>query len=141
MPGSQSKLYLMDPLLARLPHPRDGWVDDADMTRLTENHLALELARAMDRVAPDRFVEQRAVLYARSEAGKEVDFAALPLLVGSTPVRTTPIESKWVTQSWRRDALVLRGKYGRGLVATKDVVDLGGDGWAVPAPILALLLA
>lgn len=139
-PNSQSKLYLIDPLIARLPRLRDPSLDDADMTRLTEGQIALELARSIDRCAPDRFVEQRAVLYTRTESGNEVDFAPVPVTVAATRRQTTPTESKWVSRNWRREALVLRGRYGSGLLATKDIVDMSDDVWAVPAPMVALLL-
>jgi hypothetical protein len=54
---------------------------------------------------------------------------------------TVPIESKWVDTGWRGEARVIDGKYGRGIMATKSVLDLEGDVWAVPAPLVALLLA
>lgn len=34
----------------------------------------------------------------------------------------------------------MRGRHGAGVLATKNIVDLDGKVWAVPAPILALLL-
>jgi hypothetical protein len=139
-PGSQSKLYLIDPLLARLPRLRDPSFPEADMTRQTEGQLAMELARSVDRLAPDRLIEQRAVLYARTSTGKEIDFAPVPVTVSEEQQYTSPLEAKWVSRGWRREALVLRGRYGAGVLATKDIVDLSGDVWAVPAPILALLL-
>ena len=138
--GSQPKLYLLDPILAGLPSLRDSSFDDPDMTRLTESLLALELARSVDCLASDRFVEQRAVFYARTERGNEVDFAPVPVTVASAQRQTTPLESKWVTRNWRQESLVMRGRYGHGVIATKDVVELMGDIWAVPAPIVALLL-
>jgi hypothetical protein len=52
-----------------------------------------------------------------------------------------PIESKWVDSGWRGEARVIDGKYGRGIMATKSMLDLEGDVWAVPAPLVALLLA
>ncbi len=139
-PNSQSKLYLIDPLVSRLPEHRDASFGDADTTLLTESQLALEYARAVDRLIPDRFVEQRAVHYARTAKGNEVDFAPIPITGGPKACATVPLESKWVSRAWRREALVMRGKYGRGILATKEIVDLAGDVWAVPAPVVALLL-
>jgi predicted AAA+ superfamily ATPase len=139
-PNSQSKLYLIDPLIARLPHLRDPSSRATDMTCLAEGQLALELARSIDRLAPGRFVEQRAVLYARTSTGNEVDFAPVPIIVSGAQSATTPLEAKWVSRKWRREALVMRGRYGNGVLATKDIVDLTDDVWAVPAPIIALLL-
>jgi predicted AAA+ superfamily ATPase len=138
--GSQSKLYLFDPLLAHLPALRDAAFGTADMTKLTEAQLAVELARAVDRLHPDRLIEQRAVMYARTGSGNEVDFAPLPVHVSGNRARTIPVEGKWVTRNWRSEALVMRGRYGAGVLATKNVLDLDGEVWAVPAPILAMLL-
>ncbi len=138
--GSQSKLYLLDPVIAQLPALRDATYKRPEMTSLTESHLALELARAINNIHPDRFVEQRAVMYTRSGSGNEIDLAPLPVHRGSTETRTVPLEAKWVTRNWRSEALVMRGRYGAGVLGTKNIVDLDGDVWAVPAPVVALLL-
>lgn len=41
---------------------------------------------------------------------------------------------------WRSEAKTLNGTYGCGVLATKPVFDTTGDVWAVPAPLIALLL-
>lgn len=138
--GAQSKLYLLDPVLAHLPALRDPNFGRPDMTRLTESHLALELARAINDIHPDRFVEQRAVMYTRSGRGNEIDLAPLPVHRGGTETRTVPLEAKWVTKNWRSEALVMRGRYAAGVLATKNIINLDGEVWAVPAPFVALLL-
>ena len=53
---------------------------------------------------------------------------------------TVPVESKWVDDGWRGEARVIDGKYGRGILATKSVLHTEGEVWAVPAPLVALLL-
>jgi uncharacterized protein len=53
---------------------------------------------------------------------------------------TVPIESKWVDHGWRREALTIEAKHGTGIVATKTILDLGHNAWAIPAPLLAMLL-
>jgi hypothetical protein len=58
----------------------------------------------------------------------------------SGPATTVPIEVKWVDAGWRGQARTIRAKFGRGIVATKSVLDLEGEVWAVPAPLVALLL-
>jgi hypothetical protein len=55
-------------------------------------------------------------------------------------VRTVPIEAKWVPSGWRPEAKVIEGKFKAGILATRKIVDLGYPAWAVPAPLLALLL-
>jgi uncharacterized protein len=138
--GSQSKLYLLDPVITQLPALRDDpTYTRPGMTNLTESHLALELGRAINELHPERFVEQRAVMYARSGSGNEVDFAP-PVHRGGTETRTAPLEARWVTHNWRSEALVMRGRYGAGVLGTKDIVDLDGAIWAIPAPMVALLL-
>jgi hypothetical protein len=50
------------------------------------------------------------------------------------------LESKWVEQGWKSEARTIDAKFGRGILATKSVLDTTGGIWAVPAPLLALLL-
>ena len=76
----------------------------------------------------------------RTGSGNEVDFAPVPLTTDGVRTESTPIESKWMSRGWRAEAMGIVGKYGRGAVATKDVIELNGDVWAVPAPMVALLL-
>lgn len=138
--GGRPKLYLIDPLLAGLPALRDPTFAASDITRVTEAQLGLELARSIDRLHPDRFVEGRAVVHARTGAGNEVDFSPSRMSIGGQSVATVPLEAKWVSRNWRQGALVMRSRYGKGILATKDVVEMSGDVWALPAPIVALLL-
>ncbi len=141
VPGSQSKVYLIDPLLARLPALTEAGLPVPDLPKLSESALAIALGRAMEQAHPGRLLEGRAVAYARNQSGREIDFAALPTWHGGVDTWTTPIESKWVSDGWRRDAQPIRGRYGRGVVATKDVLDLSNDVWAIPAGAIALMLA
>jgi hypothetical protein len=45
-----------------------------------------------------------------------------------------------VEQGWKGAARTIDAKFGRGILATKSVLDTTGNIWAVPAPLLALLL-
>ncbi len=137
---SQSKLYLIDPLLARVPNLLDETVSPPDLTRSTEAMLGLALARSVTALHPERFLEQRAVTYTRTGSGGEVDFAPAFVSVGGSRLSTCPIESKWSPGGWKSGARTTRGKYGRGVVATKNTTDITGDVWALPAPVVALLL-
>ncbi len=139
--GSQSKVYLSDPLLAWLPAQRRAGLTAPDFGPLTEAALANHLARAVDRNQSGRWYDGDAIGYLRTGGGKEVDLAAVPVTTVAGPQATTPIEVKWVAKGWRGESRVITGKYQRGIVATKDVIDVRGPVWAVPAPILALLLA
>ena len=138
--GAQSKLYLTDPLLASLPSRLRSGLPTLDMTRLTEMTIGVALARAIDHLEEGRWVSGDTVGYARTAREGEIDLG--PVTVPSTagPVPTVPIECKWVDQGWKSEAKTIDGKFGRGILATKSVLDVTGDVWAVPAPLVALLL-
>jgi len=86
------------------------------------------------------------------QGGFEVEALPKPLLFGISglPKRcsfgklsfqmTTPIEAKWVTTGWRSDAKTIEGKFARGVVATRTITNLQHRSWAMPAPVVALLL-
>lgn len=141
VPGSQSKLYLSDPLLSWLAHRSGESAQVPDFPALSEQQVGLACARAMDRVAKGRFVDGTAVGHRRTGSGNEVDVAELRVRADGMWVPTVPVESKWVSKGHWGEARVMRGVYGRGILATKDVLDIDRDKiWAVPAPCLALLL-
>ncbi|WP_129666987.1 ATP-binding protein [Phytoactinopolyspora endophytica] len=140
VPGAQSKLYLTDPLLAQLPSRRRPGLGIPDMSRQSETALAVSLARAIDATRPGRWEDGDTVGYHRTNSGQEVDFAPIPIAVSEGTSQTVPIESKWVSQGWRREAQTLHTAYEEGILATKDITDLTGSVWAVPAPILAVAL-
>ena len=138
--GAQSKLYLADPLLAWLgPALRSG-LRSPDMSQLTEAALAVALAGAIDNRQPGRWMTDDAIGYLRTGKGKEIDLAPVPVPTPSGEAMTTPLESKWVTRGWRSEAQTLEQKLGRGVVATKSILDLSHPAWAIPAPIVSLLL-
>jgi uncharacterized protein len=138
--GAASKLYLIDPLLARLPSMNDPGFGEPDATKINELVLGMELAKSIHRLHPDRFVEQRSIRYVRTGGGREVDFGPVTVRSGGQASLSVPLESKWVSSNWRSESLVMRGRFGRGIVATKDIIDLSDVVWAVPSPIVALLL-
>ena len=69
-----------------------------------------------------------------------IDFGPLAIRVGGQATSTVPVESKWVSTGWRTEARVIEGKHGLGVVATKSILDTSTPAWAVPAPLVALLL-
>ncbi|MCX5955007.1 MAG: hypothetical protein NTW51_01030 [Cyanobacteria bacterium] len=73
-------------------------------------------------------------------SGNEIDFSPVRVPTEAGSGLTMPIESKWVDHGWRRDALVLEGRYGRGVMATKSIVDLEHPSWAIQTPLVACLL-
>lgn len=139
--GAQSKLYLTDPLLAWLgPRLRAG-VLAPDFTALTEAALGVALARAVDGAQPGRWAADDAIGFLRTGGGKEIDFAPIPVPTAAATAWTTPLESKWVTHGWRSEARVVEGKLGRGILATRTIVETSTAAWALPAPLVALLLS
>jgi uncharacterized protein len=138
--NSQAKLYLTDPLLACLPEILEPGLKVADMTQRSEAAIGMALARRVEGLHPGRLLDGRAIGYTRTTSGKEIDFAPFPVRIAGTDVTTTPVESKWVTKSWRTEALVVENKFGRGVLATKSILDTTHVAWAIPAPMLALLL-
>lgn len=140
VPGSQAKLYLTDPLLGWLPSRLRAGLDAPDMTTLTEMTIGASLARAIDDLEEGRWISGDTIGYARTTSNNEVDLAPVPLPTPSGTRETVPLESKWVDHGWHGEARTTDGKYGRGILATKSILDVTGDIWAVPAPLLALLL-
>lgn len=137
---SQAKHYLLDPLLAWLPGTRRAGLPAPAMPALSEMALAVALARAVDRLEEGRWLADDTIGYSRTDSGREIDFSPVPVPSPAGAAFTTPIESKWVDQGWRQQALVLEGRYGRGVMATKSILDLSHPSWAIPVPLLACLL-
>lgn len=140
VPRAQAKFYLTDPLLSWLPSRRRAGLNPPDMTKLTEATIAVTLARAIDNMDEGRWLHGDTVGFYRTESDKEIDLAPVPIPAAAGSAETVPLESKWVDRGWKSETRSLGGKYGRGIVATKTALDLGGPVWAVPAPMLALAL-
>ena len=108
---------------------------------LTEMALGVSLARAIDGLEEGRWVADDTIGYSRTSSGNEIDFSPVRVPTEEGSGLTIPIESKWVDDGWRREALVLEGRYGRGVMATKSILDLEHPSWAIPAPLVACLQA
>lgn len=111
-----------------------------DMTRLTEMAIAVAMARAIDDLEEGRWVSGDTIGYVRTARDGEVDLAPITVPSAAGPVTTVPLESKWVDRGWKGEAKSMTGKYHRGILVSKSVLDVSGDVWAVPAPLVALLL-
>jgi hypothetical protein len=110
------------------------------MTHLTEMAIGVALARTIDDLQEGRWVSGDTIGYARTGSGNEVDLGPVTVPSASGPATTVPLESKWVDHGWKSEARTIDGKFGRGVLATKSILDVTGKVWAVPAPLLALLL-
>lgn len=129
--SAQRKVYFVDPLIARIPSVHTDSRPSLDVTRLSEQQLGLSLARAAARGRADAFVAGGEVMYERTSTA-EIDFVGTAIEI--------PFESKYVERGWKRESRALASRHGRGIVATRNVLDTGGDIWAVPVSVLVLLL-
>jgi hypothetical protein len=140
IPGTQKKLYLTDPLLAWLATHHLSGLPTPDHTHLSEAALAVAMATAVDALQPGRWMTGDAIGHVRTGSGREVDLGPVAVPSGGAAQLTTPVESKWVDNGWRGEAKVLEGRFGRGIMATKSITDFDHPSWAIPAPVVALLL-
>lgn len=131
--AAQTKLYFVDPLIARLPSLRDPSIAPPDLTLLSEQQIGVCLLRHIAKTDHLPILDEAAVLVQRNpKTGAEIDFVG--------PLLHTPIESKYVSQKWRKERKALDEHYGRGILATRDVLDVNQDIWAVPTGLLAWML-
>lgn len=98
------------------------------------------MARAIDSIQPGRWRGEDTIGYVRTTNDKEIDLAPVPIPTAAGVARTTPVECKWVTQGWRSEGRVIEGRYDRGILATRNVFNHDHPVWAIPAPVIALLL-
>jgi uncharacterized protein len=128
--GAQSKLYFIDPLIARLPSLRDRSLAAPDITHLSEQQLGVCLLRGTARTEHLALLDEAVVLVQRNpDTGSEIDFVG--------PRLQTPIESKYVSQKWRGGRRMLDEHHGHGILATRDILDLNENIWAIPTGLLA----
>lgn len=128
--GGQDKLYSIDPLVSRLPSLRDNRIEPPDSTKMSEQQIGVALLHALLPEALNEVLDEGALLVQRNpDSGSEIDF------VGS--LVPTPIESKYVSQKWKRERRALSNVYGRGLIVTRDVLDISEDVWAIPSGAFA----
>ncbi len=138
--GSQPKLYLVDPVLAWMPSRLRAGLRPPQMTALTEQALGVALARRIDHLDEGRWVAGDTIGYTRTGSGNEIDLVPVTVPSGGTTLESVPIEGKWVDDGWRSEAKVIESKFHRGILATKSLLDLDHPSWAIPAPLVALML-
>ena len=128
---AQEKVYLVDPVFARLTRRPE----QLNAGLLSEQQMGTALLRSFARDWPGGLLDYDAVLHHRTPTRKEIDFVG-PSFGGAA------IESKYVSgKRWRRAIPTLKASRWRGIVATKDVLDLADpDVAAVPTGILAWLI-
>lgn len=128
--GGQDKLYSIDPLIARLPSLRDKRIAAPDATKLSEQQVGVALLHNLLPDELDAILDEGALLVQRNpDSGAEIDFVG--------PHIPTPIESKYVSNQWKRESKGIRDTYGRGLFLTRDALDVTEDVWALPSGAFA----
>lgn len=132
--AAQRKLYFVDPLVAQLAHRRNPRLPAPDSAKLTQQQVGLALARAVSLHAPAAFVQTDRVMYERTDTGAEIDFVG--------PNLEVPFECKYTDGKWRKEALTMRARYGRGVMVTRSPLLTGTNEpiWAIPAGMLVWLL-
>jgi predicted AAA+ superfamily ATPase len=129
--NSRRKVYFVDPLIARIPSERKDAYRPPDVSQLSQQQLGLSLLRASTSGRADSFVAADDVMYERTSTA-EIDFVG-----GAIGV---PFESKYVERSWRSESRALVARYGRGVVATRNVLDTSTETWALPTSLVVWLL-
>jgi hypothetical protein len=100
---------------------------------MSEQQLGVCLLRAVARAAHLAILDEAALLVQRNpDTGSEIDFVG--------PLLQTPIESKYVSQKWRGERRMLDEHHGCGILATRDILDLSENIWAIPAGLLAWII-
>jgi hypothetical protein len=137
--GKQSKIYFLDPLVARLPQLVHGKTS-IDITRMSEQQLGVALLEWNEMVRPGSARSAQWVTHHRGSKSNVIDFAGR---CADTLARAVPVEGKYVSGGWRQEALAIANSVlGEGILATRDITDvtIGEPVWAVPAPFVALAL-
>ena len=131
---AQDKIYAVDPIMARLAHLRNPQRADIDPTILTEMQLGMAIRRRALAERPNAGNDEF-VFHVRTPARKEIDFV-------SESLGSVAIEGKYCEDGgWRREAATVNASQWDGILATRNVLDIGDDrAWAVPAGMLAYLL-
>jgi predicted AAA+ superfamily ATPase len=128
--GGQDKLYPIDPLVARLPSWRDKTIQPPDITQINEQQIGVSLVRVVGDGDLPAVLDEAALLVRRNpDSGAEIDFVG-----PSVPI---PVESKYVSQGWKPEKKGLEDVYGKGVIATRDILDMNEKIWAIPSCLLA----
>lgn len=133
--AAQSKLYAIDPLVARLAHLRNANRPDIDVTELAEMQVGMAIRRAIA-ASGQAWETEVPVFYMRTPTRKEIDFVAETL-------GDVAVEGKYVqTGKWKAEAATVDASDFLGILTTRNVLDCSDPerAWAVPAGMLAALI-
>lgn len=94
----------------------------------------MELFRTREAQRQEAFSVPRSLFYWKSSSGREVDF-----LSGQRPPRV-PVESKYAGRVTGQDRLTIRNVFQRGLIASRETLDLDDSVRVIPTPVILALL-
>ena len=133
--GSQTKIYAIDPVIARLPYLLNPTRRDIDPSVISEMQLFSTLRKSIEKSFPE--VGNDAFLfYCRTSANKEIDFV-------SEHLAGVAVESKYIESgNWHSESRALNASGWRGIMATRNVFDIDSNAntWAIPTGMLAYLI-
>lgn len=130
---ARNKYYFSDPLLARIG-ARYAHMQPPDLTMLNEQQIGLALLRNLGRRDHVHPVAHDRMLFYRSRTNAEIDFV-------SPEFKTLAFESKYVDANWGRELQTIKASGWYGILATRSGIDRGPTAWALPSPVVALLLS
>lgn len=128
------KLYLVDPLLGSIPKALQPGAVTATTPAIVENVVGMALYRAGEREIVESFGFPQSLFYWRSSQGNEVDF------VSGLRSQRIPVEVKYQQTITGSDRLVIRNSFGKGLLLSRESVDLDDPVRVIPVPLLLWLL-
>lgn len=136
-PSAEKKIYCVDPAVAHLPGRVRRFGLIPDIAGLVENAVMMALFRTEERPLAERFALPQALFYWRSTSGGEID-----ALAGEGAIkRRVPVEVKYQRRIDRRSLAPMRRAFGRGIVVTRDLMDMDDPAHPfVPASIFLWLL-
>jgi predicted AAA+ superfamily ATPase len=125
-PGTQDKLYAVDPVIARLSRLRNAARLGIDVTALVEMQLGMALRRHVlsrnKQASMDEFL-----FYYRTPTRKEIDFV-------SEYLGEVAIEGKYVqTGTWVGESATVNASPYQGILATRNVLDTANTDSAWPS--------
>lgn len=129
---ARSKYYFTDPLFAWIANARLDQSPQPEASRLTEQQIGLALLRQLEAEQPGTYADFTSTMYVKTST-KEVDFAG-------PRIGRLGFEGKYVDGGWKQEAVTVRSQFGRGVLATRSILDVSGDVWAVPAALVGWLL-
>ena len=134
-PKKQKKVYGIDPLLLRIPSIVQPGSPPPGAAALVENAVAMTLFRTLEKDPTESFGLPRSLFYWQSSAGREIDFLADPSGL------KIPVEVAYRSQAKKGKTIEsMKRRFGRGIIATRETLELEDTVRLVPSAVLCYLL-